>query len=135
MAKAHRKSPNFYEAPHLLTTPSLSATCHAKPHLFKEVSVRLFGAHQSAIAAFSPNVYPNEPRQEGKRTLVRFNRTKRGTASYERLLDKLRNKNKAVSVSIPVWEDFWSYVTLSLCDTIILIIIFIIFIYLFYYHC
>ncbi len=25
-----RRRPNFYEAPHLLTTPSLSATCHAK---------------------------------------------------------------------------------------------------------
>ncbi len=29
-AKAHHKSPNFYEAPHPLTTPSLSTTCHAK---------------------------------------------------------------------------------------------------------
>ncbi len=28
--RACRKSPNFYEAPHLFTTPSLSATCHAK---------------------------------------------------------------------------------------------------------
>jgi len=36
------------------------------------------------------------------------------TASYERLLYKLHNKNRAcVPVCIPVWEDFWSYVTLS----------------------
>ncbi len=35
------------------------------------------------------------------------------TALYERLLYKLHNKNKAVSVPIPVWEEFWSYVTLS----------------------
>ncbi len=34
------------------------------------------------------------------------------TASYERLLYKLHNKNK-VYVCIPVWEDFWFYVTLS----------------------
>ncbi len=36
------------------------------------------------------------------------------TAAYERLLYKLHNKNKAeVSVRIPVWEDFWSYISLS----------------------
>ncbi len=35
-------------------------------HLFKEVSVCLFGAHPSAIAAFSPAL--NEPLQEGKQT-------------------------------------------------------------------
>lgn len=37
------------------------------------------------------------------------------TASYKPLLYKLHNKNKAgVLVGIPVWEDFWSVVSLSL---------------------
>ncbi len=132
MAKAHLKSPNFYEAPHFLTTPSLSATCHAKlqtvnkhflipkytaqlttaadlvqkgavlfavgsvwgrigfspqtnhsrirlkayrDHLFKEVSVLVRCTPECDCCILTR---PNEPHQEGKWTLVRFNWTKWG---------------------------------------------------------
>ncbi len=127
MAKAHRKPPNFYEAPHLLTTPSLSATCHAKlqtanKHFLIMHSAADYGSWFSPkmrssfcswVCLRSDDVLttdkplqgslkrwsryaclvqfwctpecdcciltcPNEPHQEGKRTLVWFDRTKWG---------------------------------------------------------